>query len=299
MKRKNHLFFIAPGFIIYSLFITIPVIYVLYLSLFQWSGVGDKVFVGMDNFVQIFTNPRFSPMFFSALKNNIKYLLCVWFIITPFQYFIAYILYLKIPAFKYIKFMIFMPYVISSTIVSFFAVVVFDPNIGVLNQFLELIGKPELQSAWFGDPKLAFPLMILLIMWQGAGVGVMIFYSNFISISGDILEAGKIDGCSEIQRFFHILLPLSLPSCASIITMSTIWALAIFDMPFILGGATGGVSGSLDFVNLVFYRTTFGSILDGKANLGFGSAISSVMFIIIFVISFTQNKILSKFEYET
>ncbi|MFV0502495.1 MAG: carbohydrate ABC transporter permease [Lachnospirales bacterium] len=299
MKNKNYIFFIAPGFVLYSIFVTVPVIYVLYLSLFEWSGIGLKTFVGMENFIQIFTNDRFAPMFFNALKNNLKYLLCVWFIITPFQYFIAYVLYLKIPAFKYIKFMIFMPYVISSTIVSFFAVVVFDPNIGILNQILDSLSLLELQSAWFGNPDIAFKLMIMLIMWQGAGVGVMIFYSNFIGISSDILEAAKIDGCSELQRFSYILFPLSLPSCASIITMSTIWALAIFDMPFILGGATGGVSNSLDFVNLVFYRTTFGSVLDGKSNLGFGSAISTVMFIIIFTVSFLQNKVLSKFEYDT
>lgn len=113
------------------------------------------------------------------------------------------------------------------------------------------------------------------------------------------MEACRIDGCSEWQRFIHILVPLSLPSCASIITMSTIWALALFDIPFILGGPTGGISGSLDFVNLVFYRYTFGGTLNGKSEMGFGAAICLVMFIVMLSVTVLQNKILKKFEYDT
>ena len=66
-----------------------------------------------------------------------------------------------------------------------------------------------------------------------------------------------------------------------------------------LGGPTGGVNSSLDFVNLVFYRYTFGSVLSGEVNLGFGASISVTMFIIIMIVTFIQNKVLTKFEYDT
>lgn len=297
-KKRTHLFFIAPGFLFYTVFIIVPVLYVLYLSFFDWSGLGEMKFIGFKNFITLFTNERVTPALFNAIKNNLKYLLCVWFIITPFQYIVAYLFYIKIPAFKYIKAMIFLPYVISSTIVSFFATLIFNPNIGFLNKFFETIGLEGLKGAWFGDPNLSFKLLILLVIWQGAGSGIMIFYSNMLDISQDIMEACRIDGCTEWQRFLHILLPLSLPSCASIITMSTIWGLSIFDLPFILGGANGGVSGSLDFVNLVFYRYTFGNALNGKSDLGFGASICVIMFITMLLITLVQNKILSKFEYD-
>lgn len=297
-NKRKYLFFIAPGFIFYTLFIIVPVIYVIYLSFFEWSGFGPMKFNGINNFVSIFTDSKIAPTFFHAMLNNLKYLLCVWLIITPFQYLLAYLFYIKIPLYKYVKFMIFLPYVISSTIVSFFATLIFDPNIGYLNQFLAGIGMSGLQGAWFGDPKWAFKLLIAMVIWQGAGSGIMIFYSNMMDIPLDVMEACRIDGCSERQRFTHILLPMTLPSCASIITMSTIWALAIFDMPFILGGATGGVGGSLDFVNLVFYRYTFGSAYNGQSNLGFGAAICVIMFVVMLSITAIQNKILTKFEYE-
>lgn len=300
MRRKYaHVKFILPGFLLYTCFIILPILYVAYLSFFEWSGLGSMKFAGLKNFITIFTDEKFSPTFFHALLNNLKYLLCVWFIITPFQYILAYLFFIKIPAHKYLKFMVFMPYVISSTIVSFFATLIFNPNIGFLNKFLGFLGLEEMQGAWFGDPDWSFKLMIFLIIWQGAGSGIMIFYSNFMDISKDIMEACRIDGCSEWQRFIHILVPLSLPSCASIITMSTIWALALFDIPFILGGPTGGISASLDFVNLVFYRYTFGGTLNGKSEMGFGAAICLVMFIVMLSVTALQNKILKKFEYDT
>ena len=199
-------------------------------------------------------------------------------------------------AYKYIKFMVFLPYVISSTVIGFFATLLFNPNIGLMNTILKSLGMA--QNAWFGNPSIAFKLLVLVIMWQGAGSGIMIFYANFMDIPQEIMEACRVDGCTEWQRFTRILLPLSLPSCASIIMMSTIWALGVFDLPYILGGLNGGVGGSLDFASMVFYRYTFGSGLDAKTNLGFGSAISVVMFLFMLVVTFLQNKVLNKFEYE-
>jgi len=297
MKKKwTHLFFIMPGFVMYTIFIVVPILFVFYLSLFEWSGLGDMVFVGLNNFRNILFNERFAPIFWNALGNNFRYLLAVWFIITPIQYILAYLFFIKIPFYKYSKLMVFLPFVISSTIVSFFATMIFNPNIGIMNRILELVGLEP--SAWLGNPNLAFGIFVSLVIWQSAGVGVMIFYTNFMDISQEVMEASKLDGCTERQRFFHILLPLSLPACASIIVMSSIWALAVFDIPFLLGGLHGGVSGTLDFANLVFYRFTFGNVLNGRSELGFGAAISVIIFFFMMIIAVVQNKILSKFEYD-
>ena len=214
-KNRNYLFFITPGFVVYTIFAIIPILYVVYLAFTNYTGMGKADFVGFENFIRIFNDERFTPAFFNSLKNNLKYLLCVWFIITPFQYFLAYFFFIKIPAYKYIKFMVFLPYVISSTVIGFFATLLFNPNIGLMNTILKSLGMA--QSAWFGNPSIAFKLLVLVIMWQGAGSGIMIFYANFMDIPQEIMEACRVDGCTEWQRFTRILLPLSLPSCASII----------------------------------------------------------------------------------
>ncbi len=295
-KRRQYLFFITPGFILYTVFIIIPILYVIYLSFFEWNGLTEMTFVGMENFKLLMTDSKIAPDFWSAVKNNLKYLLCIWFVVTPLQFITAYFFYVRIPAFKYIKFMVFMPYVISTTIVSFFATIIFNPNIGILNSVLKALNLP--QGSWLGDPNWTFKIFIMIVIWQSSGSGMMIFYSNLLDIPKDIMEACSIDGANEFQKFWHILLPLSLPSCASIIIMSTIWALSVFDLPYILVGSTGGVKGVLDFVNMVFYRYTFGSVLNAQSNYGFGAAISTVMLIVIIIVTAVQNKILSRFEYD-
>ncbi|MCD8019700.1 MAG: sugar ABC transporter permease [Clostridiales bacterium] len=296
-KSRNYRLFILPALIFYTVFIAFPIVYGLFLGFTDWSGVGSFNIVGLKNFITIFTDERFTPTFFNALINNFKYLICVWIIITPLQYLLAYLLYLKIPGRKYIQFMLFLPQVISSAIVGFFATLVFDPNIGFANSLLSTLGLEE--SAWFGDPNMAFKLLIIVIIWQSTGTGIMIFYANFMDISSDVMEASKVDGCTEVQRFFHIMLPMSLPAASSNITMSTIWALAIFDLPYMLGGSEGGVSGSLDFDNIVFYRYTFGTGLNGKSDMGFGAAICVVMFVIMLIVTVIQNRVLARFDYNS
>lgn len=95
-KNRNYLFFITPAFILYSIFVALPIVVVFGMSLTDWTGMGDLNFIGLKNFVTVFTDPRFAPEFFNALKNNLKYLLCVWLIITPFQYLVAYLLFIRI-----------------------------------------------------------------------------------------------------------------------------------------------------------------------------------------------------------
>lgn len=297
-KKRPYLFFIAPGFLLYTVFVILPILFVIYLSVFKWSGLGTMEFIGFENFATLFTDSRIAPVFFNALRNNLKYLLCVWCIITPIQFLIAYLFYIKIPLHRYFKFMIVMPYVISTSIVSFFAIIIFNPTVGFLNTFLKRIGLESLTGAWIGDSNLVFKIMIALIIWQGSAYGILLFYANMVGISKDIIDASRIDGCTNMQRLVKIIIPLSLPSCASVIIMSSIWALGLFDIPFMLGGPTGGVNGKLDFVNMVFYRYTFGSALSGEINLGFGAAISVAMCIFILFVTKIQNRVLDKFDYE-
>lgn len=77
MRKKKHILFIAPGFILYTIFIILPIFYVFYLSVFEWSGLGEMKFVGLENFKTLIFNDRVAPTMFNALKNNLKYLLCV------------------------------------------------------------------------------------------------------------------------------------------------------------------------------------------------------------------------------
>ena len=114
---------------------------------------------------------------------------------------------------------------------------------------------------------------------------MMIFNANMKEIPDSILEAAKIDGAGELRKFFSVVLPQLPSSLSTVITLGTIYALTMFDIPFMLGGPQGGVNNTIDFVNMVFYRYAFGGTYFGETSLGFGSSISVAMFVVIMAIS--------------
>ncbi len=296
-KERPYIGFIIPGFILYTLFMIVPIISAMYYSFFNWNGIGDMQFIGLENFKTLLFGQRMSKIFFNALGNNFKYLVCVMLIITPLQIFFAYVLNIKIRCYKYLQLMLFLPYVISTSIVGFFAILVFDPNIGILNTVFATLGLDK--SAWLGNPNLSFKIFVGVVIWQCIGSGMMIFYANMKEIPESLIEASVIDGAGEFRKFFSVVLPQLTSSLSTNITLSVIFALTMFDIPFMLGGPQGGVNNTIDFVNMVFYRYAFGGAYFGETSLGFGSSISVTMFLIIMTVSLVVTKLLkkSKFDY--
>lgn len=293
-KSKAYRGFIAPGFLIYTLFMVVPLGIAMYYSVFSWSGMGDMEFIGLANFKKIFFEPRMSGIFWNALGNNFTYLFVAVFVFIPIQVLMAYLIHIKIHGHKMFKLMIFLPYVISPSIVGFFSLLVFDPNVGLLNTIFLELGLNQFASAWFGDPQRAFPLLVGVIGWQGIGVGMVIILANMKNIPDDVIEASIIDGATVWQRFWRVELPFLKPSLVNVTVLSSIFALTQFDLPFIIGGLNGGIDRKLDFLNLVFFRYTFGDSYYGETAVGFGAAISVVLFSIIFIIALIQNLFLKR-----
>lgn len=295
-KRRAYIGFITPGFLIYTVLMIVPICCAVYYSFFDWSGIGPMEFIGLDNFKKLFTDPRMSRIFFQAIKNNIKYLICVLVIITPLQIFFAYMIYIKIRAHKYIRLMLFLPYVISTSIVGFFALLLLDPNIGVFNEILGAIGGNGAKLAWLGDPDLVFKIFVCVVIWQCIGSGMMIFYANMQEIPEEIIEASIIDGAGEVKKFFYVVLPMVRSAMSTQITLGVIYAMTMFDIPYILVGPQGGVNNKLDFVNMVFYRYAFGGSYFGQTSIGFGSSISVTLFVVIMVFSLVVSKLMKHYE---
>ena len=293
-KPKAYIGFITPGFILYTVFMIVPLGFAIYYSFFSWSGMGAMDFIGFDNFKRIFFEPRMSGIFRNALGNNFRYMAIAIFVFIPIQIGMAYLIHLKIRGHGFFRLMIFLPYVISPSIVGFFTLLIFDPNIGMLNNLFISLGWTQLVSAWFGSSNIAFYLLVSVIGWNGIGVGMVIILANMKSIPEDVIEASIIDGASVWQRFWRVELPFLQPSIVNVVVLSSIFALTQFDIPFIVGGLNGGIDGKLDFLNLMFFRYTFGDAYFGETALGFGAAISVVVFSIIFVIALLQKFVFNR-----
>ena len=296
LQNRPYIGFVLPGFVLYTAFMIVPLLVAIYYSFFDWSGLGPMTFVGIDNYRTLFTNPRLSSVFWNALGNNAKMVLAVLCIIMPIQLLIAYSIDIKVRGYRAFQLIVFLPYVISPTIIGFFALLVFDPNLGILNTIFDALHLEQFRSAWFGNPDIAFPLMVGVIAWQGIGAGMLIFLANLKEIPREIIEASIIDGASRWRRFIHIVVPSLLPSFTNNIVLGTIWAMVQFDIPYIVGGSQGGVDNSVDFMNLFFYRFAFGGAYFGETSMGFGATISVVLFFIILLVAVGQIAFLRRYE---
>ncbi|MCL5070319.1 MAG: sugar ABC transporter permease [Actinobacteria bacterium] len=297
-KKRPYILFILPGFILYTIFMVYPMFSAMSISLYDWSGIGPKKFIGLQNFRNLLFDARISGMFWNALKNNILYVFAELFFIMPLQILFAYLIYLRVKGHRLFQTLIFLPCIISSAVISFFVMIVFDPNFGILNIFFKAIGREDLQSGWFGNPEISFELLVIVVMWVGIGYGMTLFIANMIMTKKQTVEASIVDGAGGLRRFFNIVLPLLWPSLTNIIVLDTIWGLTAFDLPFIIGGPQGGVNNSLDFMNIFFYRYAFGSSYGGETAVGFGASISVVLFFLISIVAVIQMKVLKKLQVE-
>ena len=112
----------------------------------------------------------------------------------------------------------------------------------------------------------------------------------------EVIEASIVDGCGELSCFFHIILPGIRASLVTNLTLSVIYAMTMFGLPYVLVGTSGGVNNRLDFIAMVFYRYAFGGTYYGTTDIGFGSAISVVMLIIILLVWGVTNLFLRKMK---
>ena len=156
---------------------------------------------------------------------------------------------------------------------------------------------PELESLalpWLGDPQLAIWVIVLVTAWQWIGFPILLYGAALGGIPEEIDEAASLDGATSWRRFVHITLPLLTPAITIITVLTFIGSMEAMAIPFALGGSSGSPAGSTDVMMLLFYRTAFES---GNANsIGVSSALATVLFLFIFVISILISRTMRRAE---
>ncbi|WP_331699944.1 carbohydrate ABC transporter permease [Paenibacillus sp. IITD108] len=293
LKKRPFIWFILPGLLLYSLFSIYPIFSAAQLSLTKWDGIGVKQFIGFQNYMELFSNPELSSQLVNALKNSGTIFLLNTVVVLPLQIIIAYILFSQIKGHRFFQAMIFSPQFISTPVIVFMGVLIFDGNIGVFNKLLEAIGMSEYTRPWMGVPEFGIYIVWLLIAWSGIGVGMVFFLGAMKMISHEIMEAALLEGASYWRRFWSIIVPQIKTTIFNMLILTYIFAMTTFDFSFMLGGVSGGINRSVDVMSLFFYRIAFGenSAVGGTTNvnaMGMGTTIACVMFVIIFVVALLQ-----------
>ncbi|MES2308938.1 MAG: sugar ABC transporter permease [Verrucomicrobiota bacterium] len=292
--------FILPSILLVGLFCYYPAINAIYHSFFDWQGGDFKQFVGLDNFRRAWNDPTllhsFGTVFILILANMVKMIPSIFTAVMVHR--------LTCEKWQYVyRVLLVLPMIIPSMVTLFIWKFFFDPNLGVLNHFLNRTGlqtvlihldhfcgwggvfQTGVPTAWLSTPTLIIPSLILWgFPWIGA-IGVLIFLSGLQSIGAEVYEAAELDGVNSFQKFLYIEFPLLMTQVRISLVLMVIGTLRDFYLQFLLLGENGGAGGKGMVPGLWMYNRAFVA-----GEFGYACAIGIILFGFILILTFIQNK---------
>ena len=259
-----------PAFIHISL-VWVPTISSIILSFFKWNGIGglDKIeFVGLQNYVNMFT---VYPPFWPALQHNLIWLGVFLFIATPIGIFFAVLLDKNIRGTRFYQSAIYTPVVLSLAIVGFIWQLQYAPEQGFINNVLGTNHEGAFIS-WLGDRNLNLWAVLVAASWRHIGYIMVLYLAGLKSVDPSLREAAAIDGASERQAFFRVILPVLRPINVVVLVITVIESLRAFDIVYVINRGQNG----LELLSVLITQNIIGE----SSRIGFGSAIAVVLLVI-------------------
>lgn len=295
LKKHSYIILVLPALTIYGAFIIFPFLNSIRYSFYEWSGIGPMKFIGLGNYQTIFFGVL-REYFFRAIRHNLFAFLINFGLQTIFGLGLALALYTVTKGSNVYKTIFFIPNTLSTVIVGFLWNLLLNPQWGMINRFLEMIGWGFLAKPWLGDSKLALPTILVVSAWRGMGFPILVYLAALLAIPEELVEAARIDGAKGYQVIHRIYFPLILPTMFTLMTLSFIWTFNMFDLIFALQGASAGPNYATDVLGTLFYRITFGGMGATATGMGLGAAIAVVTFAILLPVSYVLNRISRRFE---
>lgn len=276
--------YLLPALAIYTCFMVIPVLTSFRTSLYEWNGVGEMKFIGFENYIRLFSDPLYKDRFFNALKNNGVMFLFIMLFQNVYGLLLAVLLTRGLRGSTFFRTVFFSPVTISVVIVGFLWTLIYNPTWGVVNAILKALHLEQYAIAWLGNEKTALICVTIAGAWQSIGLSTMMFVAAIQGVSDDVYESARLDGCGELRLFRHITLPLIMPTIGMVTVLTFIGNFAnSFDIIYAMQGAIAGPNFSTDVLSTYFYRTSFGAYGSFIPDMGMGSAIAVIMFLIVAV----------------
>lgn len=273
--------FIAPFYVLYVLFMLVPVLVSLWLSLTEWVGLGTPQWVGLRNYRLLATDVSFHR----ALGNTGVFVMIAVFVVVPLALLIAQALNTRGLRVRDLwRTAYFVPIVVSPIIVALIFGLIFDRQFGLLNSVLRaLFGTGGVD--WLGDPDLAKVSIGLVMLWRWTGYLTVFFLAGLQAVPKELYEAAALDGAGRIRTFTTVTLPALKPVTAFVVVTSFIGAAQIFEEPYLLTG--GGPAESTLSVTMFIYRAAF-----QRQQFGYAAAAAVVLFVLVFGLSQLFNRLL-------
>jgi len=285
-RTLEGLSFITPNFIGFFVLILIPVLFTFWLCFNKWDGYTPMEFVALDNFKYIFTHKIFQE----AVVKTLIFTACSVVITLLLALGLAVLINQKLAGIGIFRTAIFFPYVASVVAVAAVWQMLFQKDMGLINEMLRFFGVADVPG-WFATTKWALPGVIIVNIWKNMGYYMIIYLAALQDVPTSLVEAGMIDGASAWQRFWKIKWPLLGNATFFVVMMLTINSFKSFDLIYAL--TEGGPGTATTLLSQYIYNQSFVSWDYGRA-----SAAAMVLFAIVAVITLIQFRLEKKFSNE-
>lgn len=285
-NKYTILLFVAVPMLIYVFFALIPILYNIYISLFDTNLLTPGKFVGLKNYARLLEDTTF----LRALRNNIFLVIGSLAAHMGLGLFFANAIFQKVKGSKFFQSVFFLPSVICGVAVGLIWTFVYHGNYGLLNAFLKLIGQGDLQQVWLSNKNLALICIIVVVMWQWVGYHVVIQLAAMRNIPQELYEAAQLDGASEWQQFKNITVPLIRPILKVDAVLIITGALKYYDLVAVM--TNGGPNHATEVMSTYMYYEAFNVL-----KFGYSSAIGVVLLILCMSAVMLTNKVFKTENY--
>lgn len=289
LEKKYKIFgwvFVTPIVFLILIFIAYPLIESLKLSFFRWDGLTQEKFIGLQNYIKLFTK---DTVFWISVKNTFVFSAVTVSGIVGIGFLTALVLERRIKGWQFFKVVWFMPVILSQTVVGVLWLKFFDPSAGLVNQILRGVGLDFLTQNWLGNPKLTLFSVAAVTIWHYSGYAMLFFLVAMEDIPVEVNEAATIDGVTPSERVRYITFPLIRPVFAIVVMLMLIGGLKTFDSIFVL--TQGGPGNSTMVLSILLYKSAF-----FYYDFGYASMIATIMFVLLFLVSMFYQRLFLRFE---
>jgi multiple sugar transport system permease protein len=263
--------FLAPGLIMFLIYVIYPIVSSIWLSFYDWDGLGQKTWLGTANYVELFADPNF----YTSLKNNVIWLL-LFMLAVPAGLLIAIFLNQTVTGIRFYKSLFFFPFVISQVVVGLVFSWFYAPNFGLLYLLIEKLTGTGI--AFLADPDKVTYALVAAGLWPQIAYCMILYLTGLNNISPDQIEAARLDGAKGWRMLWYVVIPQLRPATFIAVVVTVIGALRSFDIVSVM--TDGGPFGSSRVLSFYMYEQ---ALSEYGYRMGYGAAIAVILFLIMMV----------------
>ena len=263
--------FLAPGALMFLVYVILPVFQSVWISFHDWDGLGPKTWIGLGNYVELFSDDAF----YTSLENNIIWLV-LYLLAVPAGLAAALFLNQTVAGIRIYKSLFFFPFVISQVVVGLIFTWFYAPNFGLFSVLTQALTGTQI--AVLADERLVTYGIIAAGLWPQIAYCMILYLTGLNNINPEQIEAGRMDGARGWHLFWNIVLPQLRPATFIAVVVTVIGALRSFDLVSVM--TAGGPYGSSRVLSYYMYEE---ALSEYGFRMGYGAAIAVVLFLIMMI----------------